>query len=557
MKTAPLPDFLADLSFTLDGKPLQMFALKDGRWRIGIEHDGDYDNTGVIINLENESAQRKTGWDISYYSSGSSITHTQWDDDESPATAYEGYTFQGWVRSKVVSDIERMLDWHLEALESDHGTHKKKLEAYQRFCEDCSRLTTVHLPGKETIGYRFLGAVHRLRISELLKSDTKLFSQFREEMTNSWSNQRKKKLRELFGIGLHLIPTLTQGFKAFIKSEIEAQYVGFNMTDMPDNRMNQFVQYKARHIATLSPFERQLHLQQLLPHLQTATLCHTVAAEFSHLPKDADLYIQKGLKLDPNNFSLLVFAETFYLQNENPKMLTFVQKRMQRLNIPCGQSANVQDWIDRYTMLCNDYQYFSPKTDTSTTADELIELEAKLNHYWMSMLPSEDNIGRSQTIDELCNQNRFLSAGSASYVGWMRNQHRYQEVVDYMMPLIQQGELSRIRHQSNEWGFETFIGNGLSSFLDSKDEAHISQAIQIIDALEQHIPTWHTRSALYACACVASRANQVDRALVYINEYRSEHDGKVIFQMDEDSDFQNVHEHPEFLAIFEDELEKL
>jgi hypothetical protein len=205
MKTAPLPDFLADLYFTLDGKPLQMFAKKDGRWRIGIEHDGEYDNTGVIINLENESAQRKTGWDISYYSGGSSITHTQWDDDESPATAYEGYTFQEWVRSKVVSDIERMLDWHLEELESNHGTHKQKLEAYQRFCEDCSRLTTVHLPGNETIGYRFLGAVHRQRINEPLKSDAELFSQFREEMTSTWSDQRK-----LFEIGLLLIPTLSR-----------------------------------------------------------------------------------------------------------------------------------------------------------------------------------------------------------------------------------------------------------------------------------------------------------------------------------------------------------
>jgi hypothetical protein len=208
MKTAPLPDFLADLSFTLDGKPLQMFALKDGRWQI--ETDNEFDDTGVIINLEKESAQLKTGYDISYYSGGSSITHTQWDDDESPATAYEGYTFQGWVRSRVVSDIERMLDWHLEELEDNYYNHKGKLEAYQRFCEDCSRLTTVHLPGNETIGYRFLGAVHRLRISEPLKSDAELFSQFHEEMTSTWSDQRKRKWRKLFEIGLQLVPTLSR-----------------------------------------------------------------------------------------------------------------------------------------------------------------------------------------------------------------------------------------------------------------------------------------------------------------------------------------------------------
>jgi hypothetical protein len=334
MKTAPLPDFLADLYFTLNGKPLQMFAVKDGRWRIGIEHNGEYDDRGVIINLETECAQRKTGYSISFYSDGSSITHTQWDDEECPATRYEGYTFQSWVRGNVIRDIEGSLDSHLERLERNFRTHNKKLEAYQRFCEDCSHLTTVHLPTSDTIGYLFLGAVHRQRINEPLKSDTKIFSTFREEMTNSWSDRHKKKLRRLFEIGLHFLPMLPSSLRALVKSEIEAEYVGFNLTDMSENKFNKFVRKQAKHIATLRPFARELHLQQLLPHLQTASLCYTLASELSDLPKEANLCIQKGLKLDPSDFSLLVFAETFYLQHNKPKKLKFIHKRMKRLNIP-------------------------------------------------------------------------------------------------------------------------------------------------------------------------------------------------------------------------------
>ena len=66
-----------------------------------------------------------------------------------------------------------------------------------------------------------------------------------------------------------------------------------------------------------------------------------------------------------------------------------------------------------------------------------------------------------------------------------------------MMPLLKQEELCVLRHKSNAWGFEAFLNNGLSCFLDSQNKQHIAQAMKLLNMLEGCIPKWHTRMIAY------------------------------------------------------------
>ena len=60
MTPQPLPEFLADLAFTLDGQTYQLFPIpnKDNWFIFGLEDDGWYDY-GVMVNLESERAEVK------------------------------------------------------------------------------------------------------------------------------------------------------------------------------------------------------------------------------------------------------------------------------------------------------------------------------------------------------------------------------------------------------------------------------------------------------------------------------------------------------------------
>lgn len=216
---------------------------------------------------------------------------------------------------------------------------------------------------------------------------------------------------------------------------------------------------------------------------------------------------------------------------------------------------NIQQMINRYTRLCNDYQYFKPATNTKQTAPELLKLEAKLNAYWFGRLPDRTCLSRSVLENQLIEQQRFLSSGSASIVGWKRNNRKYQEVVDYMMPLLKQKELCVLRHKSNAWGFEAFLNNGLSCFLDSQNKQHIAQAMKLLNMLEGCIPKWHTRMIAYTFACITARAGEIDRCFGYIDDAIA--NGDSIHSMMKDSDFANVQNHPTFKAMMNAAFDRL
>jgi hypothetical protein len=83
--------------------------------------------------------------------------------------------------------------------------------------------------------------------------------------------------------------------------------------------------------------------------------------------------------------------------------------------------------------------------------------------------------------------------------------------------------------------------------LDSQDEEHILQAVQLVDALEPILIPWKSRNILYALGCIAARAGQTQRALTYARLAIEE--GQSIKWMAEDTDFQSIWKHPDFIEL--------
>ena len=118
--------------------------------------------------------------------------------------------------------------------------------------------------------------------------------------------------------------------------------------------------------------------------------------------------MKKRLRVESDNVSLMVYAEEPYLQQNEQEKVQGLRSRLDELQVPkVNQTVNVQDWIDRYTQLVNDYQYYNPRTNTDETGPELMELESKLNAHWMAQLPPSDSLARTAVERDLCEQTRF------------------------------------------------------------------------------------------------------------------------------------------------------
>lgn len=538
MATQKLPSFLSDLDFSLDKQRLQLHAVpgKKNVFSIGLEADHHY---GLLVNFKEQSAELKDGYSLTQYHNGYTTTYTQWDDCE--PDSYKAGSFETWVREALLKDIHRQLSWHIESfLEDDIASN---IDALILLCEDFAQLPEFEFThyGNKSLHFTILAAIHRSRENQSISdSDRRLFESFMEE----FQKDSTESAQQILSVILALMPEIPTVISEYYHQLLETRYGLNSEEELP----LEYLSYQSNFVAKMSKNERSFHNAALLQKCTSSAHCHTMAAALSDYPEESRAYIEKGLSFTPDDLSLLIFAETFYLNQKEDEQLKDVRRRITALDGTSGSDNNIQDTINRYTQLCNDYQYFSPSTDSSVTAIELLELEGELNQYWLGQLPPPTSLNRDLVETQLIAQQRFLSSGSASVVGWLRNCQRYQEVVDYTMTIVDQVELNRLRHHSNTRGFEAFINNALGAFLDSQDEAHIQQAIQLMDGLERAIPTWKSRDGFYNRACVAARAGQIERALNCIKEMK-----RLKFSIQEmkwDSDLKILHQHPDFLALF-------
>lgn len=201
------------------------------------------------------------------------------------------------------------------------------------------------------------------------------------------------------------------------------------------------------------------------------------------------------------------------------------------------EQRTVQAWINEYNDLSREFAASSPIEDDEVEerALRLVSVEGRLNRYWLTV--------HSQRLDRCVEDGRFLSSGSAGYVGWLRKHERYDEAMRYVCSNMTDIALSHLRHRTHPLAFETYVSNGLGSFLDSRDADHIECAVDLLDDLRQ-VVTFRTGDALYQCACVHARAGRIDSALDLVE--RAAAAGESIRAMAHDSDLAAIVNHPRF-----------
>ncbi len=541
---AKLPKILSDLSFTLDGQILQFYPIKNSPsiFHLALRQE-EYQGYGLFVDFEQNFAEVKDSHSIHRYRNGQTTFFTHWD--ESTPESFDAPPFIEWIRSKMLKDIDRILSWHIDRIHSEYKIDEN-IDRYHTMCSEFAQPPKFYMTHHNESSALFLsiGAIHRCNKTNFIQeTDQKAFAGLINKCRQS-KDPNNELCGDVLSIVINLLEQIPQNLSEYYEEQTRKIY-----QYEPDELGPRSIQILGERICGYGKTERIIHHKYLSSLCSNPMLCHSAAAMMSDLPDESELYIRKGLNMDSENISLLIFAESFFLQRDEPLILKDIRSRIEALEVPTplDSFATVQGWINRYTQLCNDFQYFKPKTNPTVTVPELLEMEAKLNHHWIELLSNTNSLLQSSLEEELCSQNRFLTSGSASIVGWLRNQGRYQEIVDHMMPLVDQLELCRLRNKTNNRGFETMIGNGLSGFLDSQEPKHIKQAIVLIDAIETVVTEWQHMSSLYALACVASRANQSQRALKYIKQILEQ--GRSIQDMVSDPDFKNMLNNQKFKQL--------
>ena len=81
----PLPAFVADLEFSLDGKPLRLFPVGDRSDMLHFAFEYDkWSRVGVFVHSEDEYAEVKDSHSTTRYVAGETQCWTQWDDEDPP-----------------------------------------------------------------------------------------------------------------------------------------------------------------------------------------------------------------------------------------------------------------------------------------------------------------------------------------------------------------------------------------------------------------------------------------------------------------------------------------
>jgi len=539
-----LPSFLSAYNGTYLGMQL---TIKSGVKHYPMQIEFGWDQ--LDLDLEEKSGQHKGGQAEEVYFGGCYRVYTPYDDETPSGTEVP---FESWVQSKVCSIITNVCHGELQdQLKNLTAENEETLGQLLELTEALRRLADIAPSYSElSDAIRLFDSAARSHL--IGQMDTEAESIWIEFINrDSWKRSTIFDSRDewlVFKMASLLLPAkLPSSLKQAAQSALIE-----HLKPAPE-LTSQSLLYLCRDLVGMGAAFRALVHEHLMPQLGRSELHHTLAVTFAAYPAEARRYIEEGLNLETENVSLMVHAESFYLQQNELAKVQELRSRLDELKMPKADSTvNVQHWIDRYTQLVNDYQYYNPRSNTNETGPELMKLEARLNAHWMAQLPPSDSLARTAVERELCKQSRFLSAGSAGYVGWLRNEQRYQEVVDMMMPMSNQLELCRLRHKTCNMRFEYFIGNGISSFLDSQEPRHIEQALELIDAMETVIPEWTNHHSLYALACVAARAGRCGRALDYIRDCIAK--GGSFWDMVRDTDFQNLWEHPEFVQLKEEQL---
>lgn len=512
MPTLPLPDFLSDLQLSIAGKPLALHPVagEDGTYAIGLT--APTSSWGLFVDVERQWAKEHDSQTVTVYEQGREHGHVRGLHD------YKGTprVFSEWLRERVTKLIHDLVRGHIggtyyrlsKADDEDHSPDIAQLcrevaalpplpEAPDFYgCQPiCAALTAI------AHGHERGAMTDEEAAAVRVVLDTYDSPPFRKEL-------REQTVKYAFVLLPDVLPApLSEYFEAEAAELFDRWTEGGEVT--------------VAHLATVGVGLDHLpaHLRPLFqrlvdPKCDTPGMFFAMATGLSGNPAEAAKYATKGLELAPGHAALRRVSE---LLND-------------------GASANfarAQKWAKRYEELIPEVLWERDNPDLDGNDQKLIGVEAKINNFWLSVLPPREDPRWEEAAEALCAQRRFKAQGSEAYVRWLRYHKRFDEAIEYFCQQQRNRVLTKLQHLS-DYKCENYLVQSLCCMLDSQRQEHIKLALEVVAELEADL-TWQSGDIYYCLACIASRARKFKRALQYAKKAVAL--GKKVEDMLSDPDF--------------------
>jgi hypothetical protein len=546
------PEFLADLMGDVLGHKLAAKAANQHEcpMRVVVGEGTGPRYEGLFIDPRAEYGVHHHGMVWEVYSGGRPRFGHAWDDNEEDVFG-EPVAFETWVRAEVQSLVDTRATaalrelWTGVARDSTPSQRAELESGVDGLLELASRYE-----GELTYwraGAAVLRALLRVRegggdsaealelVQELVPS---LHGRFDEERSD-WGLFLRRGAFLLPESAFH--PDSGPLFER-VDGELQRMLAALG-AGMPPNRFLGFF----REVVACAHVVRDAFSRALIRRAGQAEELHLAASEYRAYPREMLPILEAALKRSDDDVTILAALQGAYANAGETERATAVGRRLEgRLEVEApleNLDDDVQSWINHYNVLANEFSSNSPRSEgvPEARARKLIALEAKLNHYWIETFPHR--------LDECVEQGRFLSSGSGGYVGWMRNLGRYQDAVDHVCAQLADQQLSALRHRAHAAAFETFLNNGLGSFLDSGAPDHLVLALELVNRIERIDSIGQTGDLLYQLACVLARCGETQRAIGYVE--RAVRAGESIATMANDADLRSLYDHPRFVDLRE------
>ena len=530
MTTRPLPDELADLSFSLAGKKLALHPVpwEEGMYAIGLEPPRS--SWGLFVDIEGHRGRRHDSQTVTEYCDGHMHGHVRQLQDHAGTPA----EFWAWLRAEVIRLIHGLVRRHIDGtyarLEGngdddgdadDRRDDASDADVLVSMCRDLAALPplpTVTPQGCQSICDALVAILRAHERGTMEASEAAVVRAFLDEYSKRpiQEHLRDKTIQHAFALLPDDIPDLIRGYlEDGARAQVDRYTAGGELTVDNVASLGRLLEMQPAHL-------RPIYNALVLPRCDTAALCFAMATALCASPAEAAAHVARGLALSPTHSGL---------------------RRLQEM-LADGASPSLEEAAQQasaYERMLPRVLYNRRDPDLNEDAQRLLEVEAWLNRFWNSVLPPHDDPDREEIVATLCVQQRFKARGSEGYLTWIRTQHHLEDGVAYFLGRVRDHDLTVLQHRG-DWHCGPYLAQGFSCMLDTQRPEHIEQALEVIDDLESEL-SWKNQHVFYALACVASRAGQLDRAVRYARE--SVALGHDVTPMFKDPDFANLMADPE------------
>lgn len=509
MTPLPLPDYLSDLQFSLGGKALALYPVSWEEGMYAVDLEAPTNTWGLFVNLEEEHGKLHDSQTVEVYRGGRVYSHVRTLHDHVGTPQ----VFSEWLRGRVTKLIHNCVRGHIDGTyyQLDQNDQKADVPTIATMCREIAELPP--LPEIEWFSCQsicdaltaLLNAHERGTMSQ---QEATLLRKFLDEYSEPPFRRdlRDKTIEHAFALLPDVVPA---AILDYLEAQAKKQLGNGELSVEGAASVGPFLERQPAHL-------RPIYNGLLLPLCDTPELCFAVATALSANPETAAEYADRGLQLSPTHAGLLHFTEMLRGASHSFKQAAAKAKQ--------------------YEELIPKVLYEGDTPDLKGNDKKLLDTQAWLNRFWMSVLPPRTDPWWEKAVNILCAQVRFTARGSEAYLKWCRFQGRNDEGVEYFLGSLQDIELTQLQHLSDRH-CEAYLAQGFSCMLDTQRPEHIEQALKVIGKLEP-VLIWKGESVYYALACVTSRAGQVKRALGYAK--RSVELGHAVEPMFTDPDFANL-----------------